>query len=200
MLPTHIDSIDNLLQGGFPAVGLSEIVGSESSGKSTLALHIIATAQQAKRTAILIDTDYSFDPIWARRHGVDTEKLIVVRPTSGMQMECILDEVMRTHSCDLVVLDTLDALPEANLWDLIPHLRYMFEAAEAACIILTRYRDMGDTFVSTANDLMRAHASLRTLLTIADISNNGISLDFAVKRIGGLPAPPLPAATFSINF
>jgi len=102
--------------GGFPRGRVIEVYGPESSGKTTLTLHIIAEAQRAGGAAAFIDAEHALDPTYARRLGVDLDNLIVSQPDSGEQALEIASALINTGAVDLVVVDSVAALvPRAEL-------------------------------------------------------------------------------------
>ncbi len=102
--------------GGVPRGRIIEIYGPESSGKTTLALHILAEAQAAGGTAAFIDAEHAFDPTYADRIGIDTENLYVSQPDYGEQALEILETLVRSGAVDVVVVDSVAALtPRAEI-------------------------------------------------------------------------------------
>jgi len=110
-------SVDNALGvGGFPRGRVVEIFGPESSGKTTIALHLIAEAQKAGGTAAFIDAEHALDPGYARQLGVDVENLLVSQPDHGEQALEIASALVATGAVDVVVVDSVAALvPKAEL-------------------------------------------------------------------------------------
>ena len=110
-------AIDNALgAGGFPRGRVIEIFGPESSGKTTLALHVIAEAQKSGGTAAFIDAEHALDPTYATRLGVDTENLIVSQPDYGEQALEIAQALVNSQSIDVIVIDSVAALtPKAEI-------------------------------------------------------------------------------------
>jgi recombination protein RecA len=102
--------------GGLPKGRVVEIFGPESSGKTTLALHVVANAQAAGGVAAFIDAEHAFDPTYARRVGVDTNELLVSQPDHGEQALEIADILVRSGALDVIVIDSVAALvPKAEL-------------------------------------------------------------------------------------
>lgn len=102
--------------GGYPRGRIVEIYGPESSGKTTLALHAIASAQSRGGTAAIIDAEHALDPTYARRLGVDLDNLLVSQPDSGEQALEICELLVRSNSVDVIVIDSVAALvPRAEL-------------------------------------------------------------------------------------
>ena len=96
--------------GGLPRGRIVEIYGPEASGKTTLALHVIANAQKTGGIAVLIDAEYAFDPTYAQNIGVDVDNLLVSQPDSGEQALEIADTLVRSGAIDIVVIDSVAAL------------------------------------------------------------------------------------------
>ena len=102
--------------GGLPRGRIVEIYGPESSGKTTLALHVIAEAQKAGGTAAFVDAEHALDPIYARKLGVDVDELIVSQPDTGEQALEITDTLVRSNAIDVLVVDSVAALvPRAEI-------------------------------------------------------------------------------------
>ncbi|TMF23957.1 MAG: recombinase RecA [Chloroflexi bacterium] len=96
--------------GGFPRGRVVEIYGPEASGKTTLALHAVASAQKAGGTAAFIDAEHALDAGWARRCGVNTDDLLISQPDNGQQALEIADTLVRSGAVDIVVIDSVAAL------------------------------------------------------------------------------------------
>lgn len=110
-IPTGCLSLDMALGiGGIPKGRIIEIYGPESSGKTTLTLHIIAECQKKGGTAAFIDAEHALDPQYARNLGVDIDKLIVSQPDNGEQGLDIAEALVRSGAVDLVVIDSVAAL------------------------------------------------------------------------------------------
>jgi recombination protein RecA len=102
--------------GGLPKGRVVEIYGPESSGKTTLALHVIAEAQKNGGTAAFVDAEHALDPIYARKLGVDINELIVSQPDTGEQALEIVDTLVRSNAIDVLVVDSVAALvPRAEI-------------------------------------------------------------------------------------
>src|SRR2546429_6774094 len=117
VIPTGAISFDAALGvGGFTRGRVVEIFGPESSGKTTLALQVIAEAQKAGGTAAFIDAEHALDPGYARRLGVDVDNLLVSQPDHGEQALEIVAALVTTGAVDIVVVDSVAALvPKAEL-------------------------------------------------------------------------------------
>jgi recombination protein RecA len=102
--------------GGLPKGRVIEIYGPESSGKTTLALHVVAEAQKLGGTAAFVDAEHALDPIYAKKLGVDVENLIVSQPDTGEQALEIVDTLVRSGAVDVLVVDSVAALvPRAEI-------------------------------------------------------------------------------------
>lgn len=110
-IPTGSLSLDIALGGqGFPRGRIIEVYGPESSGKTTIALHAIAEAQKTGGIAAFIDAEHAFDPVWAKKIGVELETLLVSQPTSGEEAMQITEMLIKSNSVDLIVVDSVAAL------------------------------------------------------------------------------------------
>ena len=116
-IPTGSISIDAALGvGGLPRGRVAEIFGPESSGKTTLALHVIAEAQKTGGMAAFVDAEHALDALYAKALGVDTDNLLVSQPDSGEQALEITEVLIRSAAVDVVVIDSVAALvPRAEL-------------------------------------------------------------------------------------
>jgi len=102
--------------GGLPRGRIVEIYGPESSGKTTLALHVVAEAQKAGGVAAFIDAEHALDPIYARKLGVNLDDLLISQPDAGEQALEITDTLVRSGAIDVLVIDSVAALvPKAEL-------------------------------------------------------------------------------------
>lgn len=114
--------------GGLPRGRVTEIFGPESSGKTTLALHVIAAAQKAGGSATFIDAEHALDPVYAAKLGVDTENLFVCQPDTGEQALEIADSLVRrcvglarsTQRCSLTPSGTMDVIVVDSVAALVP--------------------------------------------------------------------------------
>ena len=110
-------SVDLALGGkGFPRGRIIEIYGPESSGKTTLALHAVATAQKTGGVAAFIDAEHALDPSWAKKIGISLERMLVSQPTSGEEALQIAELLIKSNSVDIIVVDSVAALvPQKEL-------------------------------------------------------------------------------------
>jgi recombination protein RecA len=116
-IPTGSLALDNALGvGGVPRGRIIEIFGPESSGKTTLAAHVVAEAQKLGGTCAFVDAEHAFDPNYAEQLGVDTEELLISQPDTGEQALNITDTLVRSGALDVIVIDSVSALvPQAEL-------------------------------------------------------------------------------------
>jgi recombination protein RecA len=116
-IPTGALSLDLALGGrGIPRGRICELFGPESSGKTTLALHIVANAQKLGGVAAFIDAEHCLDPTWARKLGVDLEQLLISQPDTGEQALEICELLVRSNAVDVIVIDSVAALiPKAEI-------------------------------------------------------------------------------------
>ena len=117
VIPTGSRALDLALGvGGLPRGRIVECYGHESSGKTTLALHVVANAQKAGGTAAFVDAEHALDPGYARKIGVDLDNLIVSQPNSGEEALTICEQLVKSGAVDVVVVDSVAALtPQAEI-------------------------------------------------------------------------------------
>ena len=117
VIPTGSLALDLALGvGGLPRGRIVECYGHESSGKTTLALHVVANAQKAGGTAAFVDAEHALDPGYARKIGVDLDNLIVSQPNSGEEALTICEQLVKSGAVDVVVVDSVAALtPQAEI-------------------------------------------------------------------------------------
>ena len=116
-ISTGAMSLDLALGGqGMPQGRICELYGPEGSGKTTLALHVVASAQKAGGVAAFIDAEHAMDPTWARKLGVNIEQLLISQPDSGEQALEICELLVRSNAVDVIVVDSVAALiPKAEI-------------------------------------------------------------------------------------
>jgi recombination protein RecA len=117
VIPTGSISLDAALGvGGIPRGRVTEIYGPEASGKTTIALHLIAEAQKTGGIAAFIDAEHALDPVYAQKLGVKTDELLISQPDTGEQALEIAETLVRSGAVDIVVIDSVAALvPKAEL-------------------------------------------------------------------------------------
>ena len=109
-------SLDECLGGGIPQGRIIEIYGPESSGKTTLTLHVIAEAQKSGGLAAFIDAEHALDPLYANKLGVDTDNLLLSQPDNGEQALDIVEKLVQSGALKIIVIDSVAALvPKAEL-------------------------------------------------------------------------------------
>lgn len=117
VIPTGCLTLDLALGiGGMPRGRMVEIYGPESSGKTTVALHVVAEAQKMGGVAAFVDAEHALDPVYAKKLGVNLDELYVSQPDSGEQALDIVDALVRSSAIDLIVVDSVAALtPKAEI-------------------------------------------------------------------------------------
>lgn len=117
VIPTGSLALDLVLGvGGLPRGRITEIYGPEASGKTTLALHVIAEAQKAGGTVAFIDAEHALDPLWAQTIGVKIDDLLISQPDTGEQALEIVETLVRSGAIDVIVIDSVAALvPRAEI-------------------------------------------------------------------------------------
>lgn len=115
-IPTGSISLDLALGGGIPKGRVIEIYGPESSGKTTVCLHVVAEVQKKGGTAAYVDAEHALDPAYAKRIGVDTDNLLLSQPDSGEQALEVVETLVRSNAVDIIVVDSVAALvPQAEI-------------------------------------------------------------------------------------
>jgi recombination protein RecA len=115
-VPSGALPLDIALGGGIPRGRVIEIYGPEASGKTTLALHVVAEVQKRGGTAAFVDAEHALDPVYAAALGVDTENLLIAQPDTGESALEIVDQLVRSAAVEIIVIDSVAALvPRAEI-------------------------------------------------------------------------------------